>query len=70
MVMNSAKLNRQLLWATITLAAIDIGLVVAALTEHAYYDVLKTPIMGMTVISLIACFVGYIINQKYLKSVD
>lgn len=70
MARNSAKLDRQLLWVTITLAAIDIGLVVAALTEHTYYNALKTSIIIMTIISLTACFVGYGVNQKHLKSED
>ncbi len=68
--MNLAKLDNQLLWATITLTAIDIGLVVAGLTERVYYDVLRTPIIGMTVVSLIACLAGYKVNKKYLESSD
>ena len=68
--MNLGKLDRQLLWATITLAAIDVGMVAVALTEHTYYDALRTPIIILTIVSLIACFAGYKINQKYLKCPD
>ena len=65
--MNLGKLDRQLLWATITLAAIDVGMVVAALTVHPYYDAFRTPIIILTVVSLIACFIGYTVNKKYLE---
>ncbi len=66
--MDLAKLDRQILWATITLASIDIGMVVAALTEQTYYDTLKTPIFSLTIITLACCLIGYLVNQKYLKS--
>ena len=68
--MDLAKLDRQLLWATITLAAIDIGLVIVALTEQVHYDTLRTPIIGMTAVSLMACFAGYKVNKKYLEQPD
>ena len=68
--MDLAKLDRRMFLVVITIASLDIGLVVVALTEHAYYDALKTPIIILTVISLIACLAGYKVNKKYLEQPD
>ena len=68
--MDLAKLDKQILWATITLAAIDIGMVVVGVTIREFYDVLRLPIIAISIVSLTACYTGYKVNKKYREQPD
>lgn len=68
--MDLENLDRFMPKLVISLGVIDIGLVIIGVTYKKYYDVLILPITVLTIITLVCCFVGYLVNQKYLKSDD
>lgn len=68
--MDLENLDRFMPKLVISLGVIDIGLVIIGVTYKNYYGVLIYPITGLTIITLACCFIGYLVNQKYLKSDD
>lgn len=66
--MDLKKLDKFMPVLVITLGIIVISMVIIGLTNRIYYDLLKPLIIGVSIITLIACFIGYKINKKYLKS--
>lgn len=62
---NLEKSSRQLFWAALIFAAIEVGLVIVAIGRAEMYKPLKVPIVIIAVTCLVLITVGLYVNKKH-----